>query len=226
MKGKERFIGVQSPRVVTIVKKVIAPYRADQLTGIWERLIESPYFEEKFAGIVIYQVKFLPLSAATWRTDLQTIASLVNRNRVVWWASCDGISGRILGRLIAKHGQKVARQIAGWRRAKNPWLKRMSIVSFVGHARKGDQSFEGAQRLILSTASEVIKSDHRFHQTGVGWVLREIYKGSPRIAERFIDTHLPLFSREGLRYAIEKMPDTKRKRYLIRGRSLMNDKSE
>ncbi len=124
----------------------------------------------------------------------------------------------MLGRIIDRHGEKAAREIVKWRSAKNPWLKRMSIVAFVGHARKGDKSFEGALKLILDTASVVVKSDHRFHQTGVGWVIREVYKGSPQMAAKFIDRHLKYFSREGLRYAIEKMPEKTRRKYLSRSR--------
>lgn len=216
MRYQEEYLGLKAPAVVAISKEIVAPYSAEELDGVWQRLIRSRYAEEKFAGIVIYQMKILKNSDKSWRKDLRSIASLVNGNHVFWWATCDGLAGRVVGKIIAKHKEPAVREVIKWRTAKNLWLRRLSIVSFVGHARKGDALFKGALQMILETAAVVVKSEERFHQTGVGWVIREVYKGKPKVAERFIDEHHRHFSREGLRYAIEKMPEKKRKKYLTR----------
>lgn len=45
----------------------------------------------------------------------------------------------------------------------------------------------------------------RFVQLGVGWVLRELSLADLKLVTKFIEKNKRHFSREGLRYATEKM---------------------
>ena len=51
-----------------------------------------------------------------------------------------------------------------------------------------------------------MKNDERFVQLGLGWVLRELYLADRDLVLSFLAAHYGELSREGLRYAIEKMP--------------------
>jgi len=216
MKHKERYIGVKTPAVERIVILL-----AEEMSDVTARklslsLLESPYTEEKLAGMILYQKKLIKNRTTVWRKDLGAIKKAVEAGHVSWWNTCDWLCVRILGRVIAEQGRQAALEIAAWIESDNLWLRRMSLVSFVNHAKKGDRLFAGNTNMILANAKLLVRSNERFHQTAVGWVIRELYKGNPKVAKRFILQQHKYFSREGLRYAIEKMPEAERKRILTK----------
>jgi len=59
--------------------------------------------------------------------------------------------------------------------------------------------------------TECIKNNERFVQLGAGWVLREMSLSDLDRVVAFIKDNYDKFSREGLRYAVEKMPQLLKK---------------
>jgi 3-methyladenine DNA glycosylase AlkD len=88
-------------------------------------------------------------------------------------------------------------------------MQRMAAVSFVWLARHGNVTNE-----VLRVCKSTVRNPERFTQLGTGWVLRELWLVEPNRVEKFISENYLYFSREGLRYAIEKMPEGRRKRFL------------
>jgi hypothetical protein len=97
--------------------------------------------------------------------------------------------------------------IADWRKEKNLWLQRASCIAFIKRAKHGDKSpnFDGFFDILKDTTSEVLKNSERFAQLGCGWLLREMSLYDLKYVIYFIEANYDSFSREGLRYAIEKM---------------------
>lgn len=83
------------------------------------------------------------------------------------------------------------------------WRQRSSCVSFVKIARYGKHN----ERL-YRIAANAVTSPERFAQLGCGWMLRELSLADQKGVVTFIKENHDCFSREGLRYAIEKMPKT------------------
>ena len=62
-----------------------------------------------------------------------------------------------------------------------------------------------------------IKNQYRFTQLGVGWVLRDVSVFHPELVVDFINEHEQYFTKEAVRYALEKMTPTHRDMvYMVR----------
>ena len=180
-------------------------------------LMESEYAEDKFAGALIYQDILIPNGGVTWREDLPTFAGFFDDGHIWDWSTCDWFCVRVLGRLVESQEdlaerEACARQIAKWSEAENLWRMRASCVAFVNCARQGDAFFPGFRDMVLDICRLTVRRQERFGQTGTGWVLREVGKGNKRALLTFCNQNLRWFSREGLRYALEKVPKTERDR--------------
>ena len=135
------------------------------------------------------------------------------------WATCDGLSSKVIRKMIDRdnshnqdnpNNQQFAIIVAGWCHSKHLWVQRSSCVSFVCLARHGHFN-----ERIIDICSQCIQNQERFVQLGAGWVLRELSLADLNLVVDFIKLNYTSFSREGLRYAIEKM-DSEMKQQLMR----------
>jgi 3-methyladenine DNA glycosylase AlkD len=169
-------------------------------------LLRQACAEDKLAGILYFQEILIPVGLVDWRAAVPEWAGLFGAGFIHDWNTCDWFCVKVLGPLSEREGEPCARAIANWRQADNLWQRRASGVAFVNLAARGDDYFPGFVEMMLETCAVTVHSSERFAQTGTGWVLRELSVAAPEQVARFIETHLEGFSREGLRYAIEKLP--------------------
>lgn len=101
---------------------------------------------------------------------------------------------------MIKRDPSLAEVVRQWKDADNLWQQRSSCVSFVKLARFGEHN-----DVILDICATTVKNSERFVQLGTGWVLRELSLADLDLVTDFIKNNYSCFSREGLRYAIEKM---------------------
>jgi 3-methyladenine DNA glycosylase AlkD len=199
-------IGVRSAGVRKVFKEtypLVAKSPPDAVIEHAFSLLASEYLEEKQIGIMLLSriEKKLP-------SDFIQKLEPVFDECVYDWATCDVLSGRVL-RLIMRRDDVVRRRIVSWSNADYLWRQRASAVSFVNEARHGKYNDD-----ILHVCQNIVKNPERFVQLGMGWVLRELSLADQELTLRFLATHYPKISREGLRYAIEKMPASLRKQVL------------
>ena len=97
------------------------------------------------------------------------------------------------------------KELSGWTRSRNLWIRRAALVALVPPARKGER-LEEAYEAALAVAAD---REDLIHKAS-GWLLREAGKTDAQRLERFLLHHGPTLSRTTVRYAIERFPRGRR----------------
>ena len=93
-------------------------------------------------------------------------------------------------------------------KSKNLWQKRISILATFEFIKNNEF------KATLKISEILLKDEHDLIHKAVGWMLREIGKRDEKTLEDFLNNHYKNMPRTMLRYAIEKFPEDKRKKYL------------
>jgi 3-methyladenine DNA glycosylase AlkD len=177
------------------------------------RLFEGTFCEDKLAGTLVLQE--ILLDELTLQ-DVAALGGLFDRALIADWNTCDWFCVKVLGSLVARElpSREVADQIASWRTTRTLWQRRAANVAFVNVAKRGDANFAGFTALMLETCAVTLRSEERFAQTGVGWLLRELAAADRTAVLAFARAHLAVMSREGVHYIVERMPNADQTRLL------------
>lgn len=194
LKGAIEYRGVKTPAVTKLVfswrrEQNLDEYSLEEQLALCESLIQSRFAEDKFSG-TIYLQKYL-CTELTWPRLVSFCSTLFEQGHFFDWSTTDWFCVRVLDPAILRHGLPAADAIANWRKAKNLWQRRASIVSF-RHAAKDSQYHS----LIRQVIKVLVLEDQRFIQTGIGWVLADLSKSYPEEAEALFRQYLSQLSRE------------------------------
>lgn len=201
-----QFYGVKTPAVEVIFKEHIgARLSAPVACETARALLATNYHEMKQLGVLTLweNKKVVTATAPARRQVLDCMEAAYDAGHVADWATSDGVCGRVLAEVIkADHADAgVLDRVCGWRTSDNIWKRRSAAVAFVKLAAPS----WGLHDRIVGVCSDAVRHPERFVQLGVGWVLRELsLHDRPRVMA-FLRDHAAHISREGLRYAIEKM---------------------
>lgn len=166
----------------------------DEKNELAINLIKSKYFEDKTIGVRILEHDSKVLGIKI----LEDFYNLFD-NYIYEWATCDVLSSKVLSKIIV-NDKSAAKIMIDWSKSNKLWAKRASIISFVNLARKYDYD-----KIIIEICQNLIINDFRFIQLGVGWCLRNLSQKDLQLVLKFIKKNYTYFSREGLRYAVEKI---------------------
>jgi 3-methyladenine DNA glycosylase AlkD len=212
LRGAAYFRGVKMADVRTAVHAWFEEERLGEHLSVEQQkdlalmLLEEEYSEDKLAGILFLQEILLAAGALDWRFDLSHFARLFDERYIRDWSTCDWFCVKVLGPLVEQQGEACARAISEWREANSVWQRRASVVAFANLAREGDQYFPGFTEMVLGSCTQLLGSQERFAQTGVGWVLRELSRSEEGRVVGFVEANLDSFSREALKNAIKYLP--------------------
>src|SRR3712207_5853265 len=212
LRGAASFRGVKMGDVRTALhawfeeEQVAEHLSVGQQKDLALMLLEADYTEDKLAGVLFLQEILLLVGALDWRSDLPRFARLFDQGYIHDWNICDWFCVKVLGSLVEQQGEACARAISEWREANSVWQRRASVVAFANLASKGDRNFAGFTGMVLDTCSQLLRSQERFAQSGVGWILRELSRSDEGRVIRFVEANLDRFSREGLKNATKDLP--------------------
>ena len=223
LKGVIPFRGVRMAEIRALLHGWIRDNGIGELAAGKQRdlalqLIRQTCAEDKLAGILFLQEVLIPSSHIHYRRDIARFGRLFSEGHIFDWNTCDWFCVKVLGPLADRDGEPCARAIARWKNSRSLWQRRAAGVAFVNLAARGDHFFPGFTQMLLQVCERTVQCPERFAQTGTGWVLRELSVAEPQVVAGFVETNLPRFSREGLRYAVEKYPAPARKRLLAKGK--------
>ena len=207
---KVHVLGISTPGVRQIARELHRQIRptwsyADAVM-FCDILMRDRYIEARSLGLELlarYSRHFeIGLAAHAKRWLLE--------NRCDNWALTDGLCMAILSPLLAKF-PPLATGFEAWTKSPNLWLRRAGVVTFVKPAGKGVH-LDAVYRLAAALACDEEDLMHK----ACGWLLREAGKADARRLEKFLLAEGHAFSRTTVRYAIERFPETRRRKILAR----------
>lgn len=208
-----QFLGVTTPALRRIERELYHEIRhewtVDDAVRFCDAALRRPQVEARALGLILlgrYRRRFersLFAQARAW----------LDANRCDNWALVDTLSPSVLTPLLDTF-PALHRRIASWIRSPNLWVRRAALVAYVPLARRGchlDEAYAVAQALLPDREDLIHKA--------TGWLLREAGTTHTGRLIRFLLAHGPHIPRTTLRYAIERLPESARKRLLRQTRS-------
>jgi 3-methyladenine DNA glycosylase AlkD len=191
---KDKFLGVRVPNLRKIAKK----YKNIDYDDILE-LLKSEFHEERLTALFILIHKF--------KKDRETVYNIYinNLKYVNNWDLVDTTAPHIVGAHLFDKDKSILYKLAN---SKILWERRVAILSTFYFIKKNEfKDTIEISKILLNDKEDLI---HK----AVGWMLREVGKRDINVLEDFLKMHYKNMPRTMLRYAIEKFPEEKRKKYL------------
>ena len=192
------FLGLTVPE-----QRILARKYTNLVLDDVKRLLESKYHEHRLMGLFILVYKY-ERSNEKEKAGIKDFY-LENKHRGNNWDLVDCIADKILGKHLIDKDKKVLYELA---KSESIWDRRIAIISTFEFIKNG--KFEDT----LKISKILLKDEHDLIHKAVGWMLREIGKRDLETLEKFLKRHYKKMPRTMLRYAIEKFPEIKRKKYL------------
>jgi 3-methyladenine DNA glycosylase AlkD len=194
----DRFLGVKADPL----KRLARECRGLSL-GEAKKLLDSAFHEARMLALLVLVGAF-EKGDETTREAVHDLY-LANTVRVNNWDLVDASAPAIVGGFLAERDRGPLTRLAG---SASLWERRIAIVATLHFIRCGD--FADTLRvagLLLGDCEDLI---HK----AAGWMLREVGKRDQAVLEVFLAKQCRQMPRTMLRYAIERLPEERRRQYL------------
>lgn len=193
------FIGITVPVLRSYAKQLEhLPFETVQA------LLQSSLHEERQLALFVLLLQYKKLKK-TSEKKVYFEFYVSNMQHINNWDLIDASASHIVGDYLLGKDKKI---LTRWAKSADLWQRRIAIVAS-WHFIKHDH-FETTTHLALI----LLNDDEDLIHKATGWMLREVGKRDIKTLEKFIRQHYTNMPRTALRYAIEKFPEAKRKRYL------------
>jgi 3-methyladenine DNA glycosylase AlkD len=201
----DKFLGISVPHS----RKVAKEYKELSLSEI-KRLSTSPFHEIRFVALAILVIQFRAAKDQRVRKRLyETYISMVKGGGIVNnWDLVDA-SAPYFGEYLIDHPDRV-KILMKLAKNKDLWVQRVAIILTFALIRAGNNK----PTLIL--AKEYLNHPHDLIHKASGWMLREAGKRDLVALRGFLKQHVHQMPRTMLRYSIEQLPKSERKRWLLK----------
>jgi len=194
----DRFLGVRVPQLRALARE----HRSLPLDAVVEHL-RSPWHEERLLALLIL-VEQHRRGTAEARERIHR-AYLEHTGVVNNWDLVDTSAERLVGAHLDPGDATLLERLAD---SVSVWERRIAIMATFHWIKQG--TFDPT----LHIADRLLGDPHDLIHKAVGWMVREVGKRDPCRHEAFLDGRYRRMPRTMLRYAIERLPEARRKRYL------------
>lgn len=194
----DRFLGIKA----TPLRQLAREFRSLPL-GECRTLLQSAYHEARMLALLVLVRAFEKGDEPTREAVYDLY--LANTARANNWDLVDASAPAIVGGFLAERDRGPLTRLVG---SPNLWERRIAIVATLFFIRRSD--FADTLRLaglLLGDREDLI---HK----AAGWMLREVGKRDEATLEGFLAECSQQMPRTMLRYAIERLPEARRRQYL------------
>jgi 3-methyladenine DNA glycosylase AlkD len=201
------FLGGTVPQTRTVAKN----YKDLDLVEV-QKLFNSPFHEARLCAAIILNLQFKAAKSSPERKKIfEFYLKQVRAERINNWDIVD-VSAPWMGVYLLEVEDPMPLLIK-FSKSKSLWQRRVSIILTFALIRAGDL----APTIIISEA--LLKDDEDLIHKAVGWMLRELGKKDVMLLRGFLKQHSHKMPRTMLRYSIERLPESERKRWLTESKS-------
>jgi 3-methyladenine DNA glycosylase AlkD len=192
------FLGITVPALRKAVKECGATPLPDVL-----QLLRSVIHEERLFALMLL-IHAYGNAHGSLKKKIYGLY-LKNTRYINNWDLVDLSAPNIVGNYLADKSREPLYALA---RSRDLWKKRIAILSTLHFIRQNNFADT------LQISEILLNDDHDLIHKAAGWMLREVGKRSLATEERFLKQYYKKMPRTMLRYAIERFPEAKRKKYL------------
>ena len=167
-------------------------------------LLHSTFHEERLCALLILVDQYQKGDSKKQEQIFDLY--LKNYKYINNWDLIDLTAPRIAGAYLMDKPKDILYKLA---RSKNLWQRRVAILATFQFI------YYGQSKETIKIAKILLHDEHDLIQKAVGWMLREVGKRCDgQILLDFLNKHYKVMPRTMLRYAIERLPESKRLAYL------------
>jgi 3-methyladenine DNA glycosylase AlkD len=196
----DQFLGLKVPQIRALVRPCDTLREADVIA-----LLHSGMHEERLLALLCLVRRF-ERGDGSIRSHVFDLY-LKNSRWINNWDLVDTSAPHIVGAWLLDKDRAVLRRLAS---SKNLWERRIAVLAtqtFIRH-----RQFDDTVGIVRS----LLDDKHDLMHKACGWMLREIGNRDQAALETFLSRHATQMPRTMLRYAIEKLPERRRKEWLRR----------
>lgn len=194
----DNFLGIRVP----VLRQLVRKHRGISIAEA-SSLFKSQFHEERLLSLLMLVSIFKKASEKN-KEFIYTLY-LNNTKFINNWDLVDCSAEHVVGAYLRRRNKRPIYNLAN---SKSLWERRISIMSTF-HFIKQNEFIDS-----LKISEVLLHDEEDLIHKAVGWMLREIGKRDIKIEEGFLKKNYTIMPRTMLRYAIEKFPEEKRRKYL------------
>ncbi|HSB33076.1 MAG TPA: DNA alkylation repair protein [Nitrospirota bacterium] len=193
------FLGITVPALRRLAKQC-----RDTSIAEAARLLASPVHEERLLALLL----LVRIFEAGDEAAKKKICGFYLRNTryVNNWDLVDLSAPNIVGNYLLDKSRK---PLYAFAKSRDLWKRRIAIMATFAFIKEHDYADT------LRISGLLLNDEHDLIHKAVGWMLREVGKRALSAEETFLKKHYKTMPRTMLRYAIERFPGGKRRKYLV-----------
>ncbi len=213
----DKFLGVVVPEQRKIAKSYFAGCDSVSIQAALldvNELLHSAFHEDRLTALLILVALYKKSDDENKKCVFAFY--LKNLSHINNWDLVDLSAPNIVGDFLLNKNPRVLFTLA---KSKDLWTRRVAVLATFTFIKMGRfaETLALAERLLIYE-----KDPHDLMHKAVGWMLREVGKRDTGVLEDFLELFAARLPRTTLRYAIERFPETKRRRYLTLGKPAKN----